>query len=308
MTFKNYLKLAFANFDKTWKLVLYRVVVWILVIGLIAPCYNVFKTILTDMWNNELFEAFAGAGLFYGVITTPVLASAWIYCYTFVTTLFTSYTGIAIYIVVVLFVIRPVLMNMGRYVIDEMMYGFMSSYAKLGFCSTFIRTLKKSIPYGFFRMLYCLPFNFAVLALSYAFLFAQTEALVYAMPFIFLVGATLIMTIKQVFILGWAPAMVVYGENVFKSFNLGIKAVSRSFKKAFLFAFSTYFATILFVLGFGPFSLVILVPLYEVVSSMFETMFFFACQGMRYYIDKDKVLSSKKLEEQDTMANAKFLL
>ena len=308
MTFKNYLKLAIANFDKTWKLVFYRIVVWVFLFALILPFYSILKDLVLNIWDDQLFVEFAKAGLFYGQVVTGTFVSVLSVCVAFLTALFTQYVWIGVYILIVLFLIRPILMNIGRYVVDEMMYGFMSSYAKLGFCSTFIRTLKKSIPYAFFRMLYCLPFNVGVACSFYFLTMAHWGAYQIAMPFVFLIVASVVLSIKQTFILGWGPAMVVYNENVFISFGLGIKAVSRNLKVAFIFSFFTYFSLTLFALGLGIFSLVILVPLFAVVSSMFETMFFFACQGMRYYIDEKTVLSSKKLEQQDTINKVKYLL
>lgn len=308
MSFKNYLKLALANFDKTWKLVLYRVIVWVVLIALMAPCYMVVRDVALSVWNGDLFVSFAQAGLFYGQVVTTTFAKVIEVLLSFLTTLFASHLGVGIYLCVVLFFIRPIFMNVGRYVVDEMMYGFMSSHAKLGFASTFVRTLKKSLPYAFFRFLYCLPFNYAVLNAFYGLAMANWGSYSLAMPFAFLAVAAVVLSLKHMMILGWGPAMVVYNENVFTSFRLGIKAVNRNLKVAFIFSFFTYFSLTLFALGLGPFSLIVLVPLFAVVSSMFETMFFFACQGMRYYIDEKTVLSSKKLEEQDTMSKAKFLL
>ncbi len=308
MSFKNYLKLAVANFDKTWKLVVYRVIIWLVICALLAPFYNVIKEQIVNAWNDETFLSFAKAGLFYGEIVTATFVNVLSAVLTFLTSFFANHLAVAIYSMIVLFFIRPILMNVGRYVVDEMMYGFMSSYAKLGFASTFVRTLKKSIPYAFFRYLYCLPFDLATIGAFYGLLLVEWGSYALAMPFVFLLIASLLLAIKLMFVLGWGPAMVVYNENVFVSFNLGIKAVVRNSSLAFVFSFLTYFSLTTFALGLGPFSLIVLVPLFAVVSSMFETMFFFACNGMRYYIDEKTVLSSKKLEEQDTMSQAKFLL
>ena len=103
MTFKNYLKISFANFDKTWKLIFYRIIVWAIVIGLIAPFYNVLKDIVVENWNAPLMQDFVLAGLFYGnniavtfISVIDVLISA-------LTTLFTQYLAVGIYISVILF-------------------------------------------------------------------------------------------------------------------------------------------------------------------------------------------------------------
>lgn len=308
MTFKNYLKISFANFDKTWKLIFYRIIVWAIVIGLIAPFYNVLKDIVVENWNAPLMQDFVLAGLFYGnniavtfISVIDVLISA-------LTTLFTQYLAVGIYISVILFLVRPFFMNIGRYVVNEMMYGYMSSHAKHGFASTWVRTMKKSALYAFFRTLFCLPFNVLTAGIFYLLLTVNGSEFALAMPFVFLIIATIILSVKQFLTMGWAPAMVVSGENVYNAFGIGIKAVARGSARSLLFCIATYFAVILLALGLGVVSLIILVPIFNVVSSMFEIMNFFSCQGMRYYVDKDTVLSSKKLEEQDTITKAKFLL
>lgn len=308
MTFKNYLKISFANFDKTWKLIFYRIIVWVIVIGLIMPFYNVLKDIVVENWNRQLFEDFALAGLFYGGSVAPVFISVIDVLISALTALFTNHLAAGIYICVVLFLLRPIFMNVGRFVVNEMMYGYMSSHAKHGFASTWVRTMKKSLPYAFYRTLFCLPFNVATAAIFYLLLTVNGTEFALAMPFVFLIIATIILFVKHFLTMGWAPAMVVSGENVYRAFGKGIAAVARGAARSVLFCLATYFACILLALGLGVFSLVIIVPVFNVVSSMFEMMNFFSCQGMRYYVDKETVLSSKKLEEQDTITKAKFLL
>lgn len=308
MNFKNYLKISFANFDKTWKLVFYRVIVWLFVIALIAPCYNILKELILSVWNDDLFINFASAGMFYGKNVAPVFAVIFVIILSLVETLFVSYTAVGVYLAIILFLIKPMLMSIGRYVVNEMMYGFMSSYTKMGFASTFVKTLKKSIGYAFFRTLFCLPFNFLTLFVFYLLLTISNEAFIIVMPIVFIVCATFILALKLIMILGWAPAMIVYGENVYKGFGIGIKATFRGFGRSTIFALCIYFFSLLLAFGFGIFSLIIIVPTVSITASIFETMNFFDCQGMRYYLDKDTILSSKKLEEQDTITKAKFLL
>ena len=309
MNFKNYLKIAFSNFDKMWKQLFYRIIVLAVIVALIAPFYSVLKNIVLSNWNLELFKELAGAGLFYGKNVAITFAAVADVLISALTTLFVQYTAVGVYIAVVLFFVRPFLMNVGRYVISELMYGYMSSHAKHGFCSSLVRTLKKSLPYSMLRTLFCLPFNAFCVASFYFLLQVNLgESFTIGMPFIFLALCIVVLSIKQVLIMGWAPAMVVSGENVFKSFGIGLKASLRGLSSSAIFAVSVYFAFILLALGFGVFSLIIIVPLCAIITSVFEMMNFFSCQGMRYYADKDTVLSSKKLEEQDRITKAKFLL
>lgn len=308
MTFKNYIKISFSNFDKTWKLMLYRLVVWAVVCAMVAPCFNVLKSIVVDIWDSELFVEFAGAGLFYGKNVAITFASVASVLVVGLTKLFTNYLGIGIYITLVLFLVKPFLMNIGRFVVNEQMYGYMSSHAKHGFCSTFIRTLAKSSQYSILRLLFTLPFNVASATMFYFMLSAGGHAFSYAMPFVFLMIATIVLSVKQLLITGWAPAFVVSGENVFRSFRIGLKATFRGLARTLMFSNAVYFTMILLAFGFGVFSLILIVPLFGIITSIFEMLNYFSCQGMRYYVDRDTVLSSKKLEEQDTISKAKFLL
>lgn len=308
MNFVNYLKISFSNWDKMWKLALFRIVVWCFVLALIAPFYSAIKDVILSSWNFELFKEFAGAGLFFGknvTLTFAVVAETLIGA---LGMLFTKYLAAGIYISIILFIVRPFLMNIGRYVVSEMMYGYMSSHAKHGFMPSLIRTLKNSLSYAALRMLFCLPFNVLAAGIFYCLLLVPGEGFAIAMPFIFLTSFTILASIKQLLIMGWAPAMVVSGENVANSFGGGIAATFRGFGKSALFAVCVYFALTLLAFGFGVFSLLIIVPLCAIITSSFEMMNYFSCQGMRYYTNKDTVLSSKKLEEQDRITKAKFLL
>lgn len=308
MNFINYMKISFSNFDKMWKQALFRIIVWCVVLALIAPFYNVVKDVVLSNWNFELFKEFASAGLFLGknvAITFAAVAETLIAA---LTMLFTKYLAAGIYIAFILFIVRPFLMNIGRYVVSEMMYGYMSSHAKHGFCSSMIRTLKNSLAYAILRTLFCLPFNVVLAGAFYGLLLVEGAEFAIAMPFIFLAIFTVVASLKQILIMSWAPAMVVSGENVAKAFGIGIKASFRGFGKSIAFAASVNFMGALLALGFGVFSLVIIVPLSAIITSSFEMMNFFSCQGMRYYTDKDTVLSSKKLEEQDRITKAKYLL
>lgn len=308
MTFKNYMKISFSNFDKTWKLMLYRLVVWAVVCAMIASCFNPIRRVVIDIWDGELFAEFAGAGLFYGKNVAVTFANVASVLVVGLTKLFTNNLGIAIYLTLVIFLVKPFLMNIGRFVVNEQMYGYMSSHAKHGFCSTFIRTLAKSSQYAILRLLFTLPFNGAVAVMFYFMLSAGGHAFSIAMPFVFLMIATFVLSIKQILIMGWAPALVVSGENVFKSFGIGLKATLRGFSRTLVFSNALYFTMILLAFGFGVFSLLVIVPLFGTITSIFEMLNYFSCQGMRYYVDRDTVLSSKKLEEQDTISKAKFLL
>ena len=308
MNFKNYVKISLSNFSTAWKHLLYRIVVWLVVLALIAPFYSLIKEVVLANWNYDLFKEFALAGVFYGNNVTLTFAKIMELLLSVITGLFAEHLAATIYFLFILFILKPFLMNIGRYVVSETTYGYMSSHSRHGFCSSLVRTLGKSSAYSILRVLFCLPFNAIVAGAFYGLLLIKTTGFSMFMPLAFLAIAVIVLTIKKLLIMSWAPAMVVSGENVAKSYNLGIKATFRGFGRSLAFSFAITFVSVALSLGLGVFSLVVIVPANEIISSTYETMHYFSCQGMRYYTDGETVNVSKKLEEQDKIYKLKYLL
>ncbi len=308
MNFRSYLKISVSNYANAWKLLFYRLIVWGIVFALMAPFYNAIREFVLGIWNFEFFKQVASAGLFFGKNVSLTFWSVIELLIQHLQAFFTAHLFAGIYLAFVLLLVKPFLMNIGRYVVSEITYGYMSSQSKHGFCSTYVRTLKKSTVYGALRTLFCIPFNAATVVIFYYLMSLQGEPLQFAAIFMFIIASTIILSVKQLLTMCWAPAMVVSGENAIKSFQIGIKATFRGYRGSVLFSICISFASLVLAAGFGIFSLVLIVPICAIVGAMFEMMQFFACQGMRYYTDKNTVLSSKKLEEQDKISQVKFLL
>lgn len=66
----------------------------------------------------------------------------------------------------------------------------------------------------------------------------------YIMPFALVIVPALFMAFKETFNAGWAPAKVVYNNNISKSFNIGMRAVLRRGAKVFSTAFIIYLLAI----------------------------------------------------------------
>lgn len=308
MTFSNAIKLSFHNTDKAWKLVLYRLVVWAVIIGLMAPCFFMIKDEFVEFMSSEATKNFSHTGVFYsGSITDACLAffeSVW----GFVTFKANNYVGVLIYYIFLLFILLPTLMNMGKYTINAMTYSYMSSHAKKSFCTTYIGNFGKSFVFGFFRALFNLVFNLSAIVLFYAFLKIPNEGFEYAMPYIFVILASLILTIKQLFVMGWAPSMIVCDFSSTKAFGFGIKTTYRRFGVSFVTNFIAYLVSIFLLVGFGVYSLIAIVPIFAIIMGFAEVIMFFGNHGMKYYIDEDTIISPKKHEELDKIKQIKFLL
>ena len=310
MMFRNSLKLLCANFDKVWKLLLYKILSWAVVIALAMPFYSTISTIIVDIWNEFGLEHLFSSGTFYGLgvsvgeALTDVIGA----CFTFVQRIFVANVGAGIYLVLILYVLRSFLVNMGRFVTCEMVYGYMATNSKHSFTGTYLRTLNKSLPYAGMRFLFDLPFNALIIGGLYGFSLLTGQLASIIVPIFIILIPALLFAIKETFVAGWAPAMIVFDCNVFRAFPKGQMAVLRRGLRVFSTAFVIYILTLLLAMAIGLYSLVIILPILFPFIYIFDMVMFFSSQGMRFYVDSDTILTPKRLEEVDTIDNAKFLL
>jgi hypothetical protein len=308
MTLKNAFKLSFLNLDKVWKLVLYRIAVWAIIIGLMSPCFFMVRSSFDKFITSETVQSFMLSGAFYTGTVSGVCNAFITSLFDFIVILATDYVGVLIYYIFLLFILLPTLMNMGKYTINAMMYGYMSSHTKSSFCTTYIGSFGKAFMFGFLRSLLNIVFNLSVIALFYLFINVPDASFEYVMPYIFVLVASLILTIKQLMIMGWATSMIVCGISSVKGFGFGIKTTFRRLGISFATCFLAYFLSLFALLGFGLYALFAIVPLFVVFIVMSESIVFFGNHGMKYYVDQDTIIAPKKHEELDKINQIKFLL
>ncbi len=308
MMFKNSLKLFCSNFDKVWKYFFYMLIVSALTISLMMPFFAEIKTIVIANWTDEMLKQIPSTGLLYGKEVAGLFGAIWTFTSGCFVMMFKEYLWIGVYLVFLLFILFPFLMNVGKYVINEMLYNYMSSQAKVGFCSVMVKTLKNSTSYAILKTLMSVIFK-AILILAIFGIVSINEPLFdYFLPVVVIVGLSLLISIEQTFISGWAPASVIYGFNVVKSYKIGIRAVFRRYGRVFSTSLVINIIFIFLIFGFGIVASAVFIPVYFGMINMFEMVMFFGSQGMRYYVDADTVLTPKKLEQTDNIQKTKYLL
>ena len=308
MMFKNSTKLLLANFDKVWKLLVYHILCFAVCFGLLAIFYNFFVESITQAWQEANLSGVFVSGTFYGYSVSGVLHGLVNAAIGFFATIFAENVGIGIYFCLIVFFLLPFLMNIGKYVVDEMLYGFMSSAQKQSFTGTFLRTLGKSTQFAAIKTLYAIPFNALIFLSLYGLSRIQNEVFDYILPLAIALIPALLFAFKQTFNAGWAPAMVVFDVNVAKAYAIGNRAMLRRGARVFSTAFVICLLAIVLSLILGLYALIIILPIVLPFSDIFEMTAFFSSQGMRFYADYDTILTPKKLEEVDKIENAKFIL
>lgn len=308
MMFKNSIKLLCANFDKVWKLLVFHILCYALCFGLLCAFYNLYSESIVMAWQNSNLTEVFKTGTFYGYTVSNVLFGIVNAFYLFFKNIFLTNVFAGIYLCLIIFYLLPFLTNIGKYVTNEMMYGFMSSAQKQSFTGTLLRTLGKSCQFSAIKSLYTIPFNaliiFSIIGLSKI----QNNVFDYILPLVLVILPSILFAFKQTFSAGWSPAMIVFDVNVSKGYRLASKAILRRGARVFSTAFVIFLLAIVLSLILGIYAIIIILPIAFPLVDIFEMTAFFSSQGMRFYVDYDTILSPKKLEEVDKIEKAKFIL
>lgn len=308
MMFKNSFKLFFSNFDKVWKALFYRVIVLAITVGLIMPFYGVLKEVILANWTESILDSVPSSGLLYGSDIAGLFRAVVDFLEGSLVMLFNNYVWVGVYIIFMMFIVRPILNNMGKYAVNEMLYGYMSSQSRVGFCSAYIRTIRKSFVYAILKTLYSIPVVLALVGAVYGLVSIQGNIYNYFLPVLTIFAISLISAIAETLVCGWVPAGVVYDEGVAKSYRTGIRSVFRRYGRVFSTALMLNLLFVFLIMGFGLVSLIVFIPLYIGMINMFEMVMFYASQGMKYYVDGDTIITPKKLEQRDKIKKSKYVL
>ena len=308
MMFKNSCRLLFANFTEVWKLLVYHILSIAFCFGLLCVFYNDFIDIGTLAYNQAGLKGVWATGTMYGSSFTNALTGVVNFFVYFMQIMFTSNVGIGIYFCFIVFILLPILINIGKVVTCELLYGYMSACQKQSFTGTFLKTLKTSLVYSTLKAFYALPFNFLVVAGMWGLTRIDNNVFGYILPYIFVLLSALLFAFKELFNAGWAPAKVVYNQNIFKSYRIGMRAVFRRGARIFSTAFIIYLLALVLSMVLGLYALIIILPIISPLVHIFEMVAFFSSQGMRFYVDNDTILSPKRLEEVDKIEDAKYII
>ena len=306
--FKNSLKLFCSNFDKVWKLLFYTIIILGITIGLMMPFLAEIKEVIYANWTDSILDKIPSTGLLYGSDVAGLFTALWTFASGAVIMLFNAHFWVGVYFAFLILIFMPFLLNLGKYAVNEMLYNYMSSQAKLGFCVAFISTLKKSWIFAIFKTFMSIIAKVLFVASAYGLAMISVPLFAYFLPFVIVIGFAILGSICQSFTSGWAPASVVFGFNIFKSYRIGFRSVVRRYGRFFSTSFIINMFFIFFVMGFGLVSSAVFIPLYLGLINMFEMVMFFGSQGMRYYVDAETFLTPKKLEQQDNIQKTKYLL
>lgn len=301
------MKLFGSNWVKALKFFLFYLVIWGLCFALFLPVFFEFKDMIAQNFQDaNLLNSFAGVfqGSFGANLHNIILTT-----FTTLVAVFKANTGLAVYGLIVVFLFLPILVNIGKYTFSQMLYSYMASKSKIGFFSALVKGLKNSVVYAVSKSLYNILFLGLTLTAVYGIgLIEDAFFITYFLPLAEFLVLVLLFTLNQLSVLGWGSALIVFDCNVFSAYRKGLKAVNRHFWSTFGTTFLYFVLFWAIVMIFGVYTMVVLVPLFAALLCVYNMVSFFTSQGMRFYVNENKILTPKKLEEVDNINKTAFIL
>ncbi len=316
MMFLDTTKLTFNNASLLWKVLLYHIVCIVLVCGItVAVCYPLIVHLSTEGFFADVFGV-AQASMF-SFEFNHVLDVA---CQVFtsfgqiVSADMGTYLPYAIVAVCLMVLLGEFLFGMAELPTKECLYGYMSSWSKLGFAGCFVKNLSKSTRFSLVRLLVAVPFDVILAAMIGGLLYLFSLNTVWSMfvPFFMVLGFLLLATLRTCLLGGWACSVIVKGKGVFAGVRDGVHSYAKAFGKMFGLALS--FVLIIIALNVlavtltASVGLIVTLPFSLVLMYTYHMVVYFYTNGMRFYVDKNKIVTPVKIEDFESIKVLKNII
>ena len=310
--FKSTFKLLLNNFSMVWKILLYKLIVFVCVLGLTTV---VSLPIINQLINQDFFvyvqENISNIFLNFNLnnlidIAVAVIQNFW--------KIVTDANLIPLTIIVGVLAVIAYYFISGLYrlaVVDDV-HAFMSSNLKLGFMNCYISNFGKSIKLQLIK----LPTEFlldAIIIFSAGFMYYGLAQVALAIaPLLTMIYVLVMFSLKITLIAGVETALIANNVGFIKAIKNNFKAIKRKFIT--IFSNTLMLLTIILFLNmfalfftFGA-TLILTLPISSLLLVIFKNVVYYECTGMRYYNDSDTIMMPKKLEEQDKFSRVKDII
>lgn len=313
MMFRNTFKLLFSNANLIWKSAVYKIacVIFVSLLSLnwLNPIFN--KIVHSTVFGDTFVAFFNGFFSFNG----KVIAENFNEIINILTGDVVKALAGNIWLVLVLFVIvLPFLLRLSNIADCEYLYGSMSSKTNYSYTNCFIRSLKKSIKLELSRLLITIPFTaiFCVGIFGIVTLLCSNESVAILTPTVLTLYIVLLVSIKKSFMVGIEGAIVVKDYSTWNAYKKSARLVKKNFGRIFYAEFVmtllAVFVNILvtsFTFGVG---LIITLPLTATLFSILKMVVYYTAEGMDFYCEPNTICHNKRVEEQLTIKDNKYII
>lgn len=315
MIYKNSIKVFFANFKNVWKILLYKLIMWLFISAIcISFGISLIEKIFTESILEEFYDLFTNSTMNLNILSFISHLFLIVEQMFNIILAFDFYSWLLLICLIVVatilyFFFNSVLMlALSRELSDNM-----SSQTHRGFINCVLLSIRDGFKLCFVRMLVMLPLYlliFFVLIKLYDLSEISAFWSIFA-PMLFICAAIILFALKMTILLGWQPAMIEQGVGVFKGLKMNFKALKGKFFK--LLSTSIFMLITLIVLNYLAISclaisIVVTLPITTLLVMVYYMTAYYHCNGMRYYIDRNTIETPLKKENTDTIAKCKYII
>lgn len=307
MRLRNTIKMVFATFGTTYKVLLYKLVIYTLIAVAayfaIAPNFN---AILEASKLPDLIKSFGEVIMsFFNDTMAPETAQK----------VFTQNLGhfndylkgnmSDIYIVLILLGLFLILLNfldnLGIFALGEIVNDHMQSLADRGFVISIFKDLKKALLFSLIEVGTNFVFFASSLAISLAIYILGFDAIGLLAIFFAIIAFITIYALKQAFTTDFMPAIIVDGKTIGEAFKESIKIKKGVFGKTYsnyiTLALTIMFMNVSFAICTFFTGLLITIPLSLLIIVAFQCVNYFTVKGKKYFISSDEIIVPKGAKE-----------
>jgi len=310
------IKLFFNNSGLIWKILLYQLVCSILVCGVaVACCYP----LIVGLVDSGVFDQIANiiSDSFFNFQINEILSNLGSIMSQFLG-IITSNSAQFVPLLILLFIVLGIggsfIFGLMQIPVMECIYGFMGSFSKLGFGGCFIKDFGRSVRFSLARLAIVLPFDILILAVFLLSLRLFSFGVVLSMlaPFIIVFVLTALISIRISLFSTWASSIVVKNSKIFTGLKDSFKAVSKTYKQ--MFGTSVAITLIIIVLNVSAIMFTASVGLFLTIPSsvllcyVFAQVAFFYANGLRFYLDKQTIVTPRKIEDFESLKTLKNIV
>jgi hypothetical protein len=315
--FRNSVRLLFSNFATVWKILVYKIIAAVTTVAIAS----IFAIKLVEVLNNNNFfetakQEFSAAAvnfnIYYILSSVATIINSFV---DIVSANLSTVLGSLILTLITLVIFGSFLSSLSDLAVSETLNGYMSSNANYSFTAMFVKNFPKSIKLSLTKIFINLPINLLIIFLIYKMLPMLTstnELVVIFSPFIIITLSTILMALNLTVFSGVVPAIIVHDAKILEGYKQGFVAVNRRFYKTFstsaVIILTILVVNLFFLTLTGGASLIITFPSSIFLLAIFSMVMYYGSMGMRYYVDPETILTPKKLEEQDKVNKAKFII
>ena len=279
MSFKNAIKLLCTKFHLVWVMTLAMFITMVIVVSLgQAPVREIYKLFENNglIGNfNAAREAFVATGNFSEFLNA--LINVFVDAYRLLEENARLVVSVMIRLGIIVLVVLKFILTTFELPLHKLIQGYMSDNAKLGFMTTYVSLLGKSLVYSIVKTVVFAAIDTGGIALLML-IFNGMSAVPFLIPFAVTAGVVLFFSIRSTVFFAWSPAILIENKKVFSALGGSLKLAFKNFAKVssgFIIIWIIIFALLMFVTVFTVgIGLIIAVPLFSTLLAFLNMTYF----------------------------------